>query len=44
MEMGEKGEGVSAAAAAAASAVWGGEEVWRGARKAQTHFCILSDV
>lgn len=42
MEVGTNGEGVSAAAAAAA--VWEGVEVWRGARKAQTRFCVLSDV
>lgn len=40
MEVGTNGEGVSAAAAA----VWEGVEVWRGARKAQTRFCVLSDV
>lgn len=38
MEVGKNGEGVSAAA------VWEGVEVWRGARKAQTRFCVLSDV
>lgn len=42
MEVSEKGEGVCVAVAAAA--VWGGVEVWRGAGKAQTHFCILHDV